>query len=279
MRWSRIKNIIILLLLIVNLSLLGLVGLRSWRSRESVRQTWEQTVALLERRGLRYLPEEDPGELTLLPLQVTLSTPGEDRAAALLGAVDGVEYGERTVTYTSGGSTVVCSPGALSALLSPGLWPLDGRDPGELGLSLLDRMGWEGQEAGRWEEGGAAGTAGAVTYTLSREGAPVHGWISTLNYSGGSITSLSLRPLDGTAQTLAAGGEPISAATALARFLETLTQEGYVCSQVTALYPGYTVTGVSGDQVTLSPVWYIETDAQPSCFAVDGYTGGVTAMG
>ena len=121
MRWSRIKNIIILLLLIVNLSLLGLVGLRSWRSRESVRQTWEQTVALLERRGLRYLPEEDPGELTLLPLQVTLSTPGEDRAAALLGAVDGVEYGERTVTYTSGGSTVVCSPGALSALLSPGL--------------------------------------------------------------------------------------------------------------------------------------------------------------
>ena len=69
MRWSRIKNIIILLLLIVNLSLLGLVGLRSWRSRESVRQTWEQTVALLERRGLRpgrdlsleVAPRSEPG--------------------------------------------------------------------------------------------------------------------------------------------------------------------------------------------------------------------------
>lgn len=279
MRWSRIKNIIILMLLIVNLSLLALVGVRSWRSRETLRQTWEQTVALLERRGLHYLPEGNPGELTLSPLQIALSTPGEDRVTALVGEIDSMEAGERTLRYTSAGSAVLCSPGTLSALLSPDLCPLEGRDPGELGTELLARMGWEAREAGRWDEAGAAGTAGGVTYTLCRDGMPVHGWTSTLSYSGGSITALTLRPLDGTAQALTAEGEAISAATALARFLETLTEEGYVCSRVTALYPGYAVTGVSGDLVTLSPVWYIETDAQPSCFAVDGYTGGVTAMG
>ena len=33
MRWSRIKDIIILMLVIVNLFLLAMVGLRAWRSQ------------------------------------------------------------------------------------------------------------------------------------------------------------------------------------------------------------------------------------------------------
>lgn len=275
MRWSKIKNIIILLLLIVNLFLLGMAGLRSWRSRESLRRTWEQTVTLLERRGLKYLPEGDPGELGLTPQQITLDTPTRQQAALLLGEDLTESVSGSAVTYTAGEAAAVCSPGTLSALLDPGRHPLNGADPGQAGLELLARLGYEAREVDRYAGEGE----GSVTFDLAWQGVPVHGWTSTLSYAGGGLTALTVRPLNGTAQSLPAGGAPISAATALARFLEALTEEGYVCSQVTALYPGYAVTGVSGDRITLTPVWYIETDAQPSCFALDGYTGGVTAMG
>lgn len=275
MRWSKIKNIIILLLLIVNLFLLGMAGLRTWRSRENLRRTWEQTVTLLERRGLKYLPEGDPGELTLTPQQITLDTPTREQVELLLGEELTESASGSAVTYTAGEAAAVCSPGTLSALLDPSRHPLKGADPGQAGLELLAQLGYEAREVGR-----SSGEEGeTVTFDLAWAGVPVHGWNSTLSCDGEGLTALTVRPLNGTAQSLPAGGEPISAATALARFLEALTEEGYVCSQVVALYPGYAVTGVSGDRITLTPVWYIETDAQPSCFALDGYTGGVTAMG
>jgi hypothetical protein len=65
------------------------------------------------------------------------------------------------------------------------------------------------------------------------------------------------------------GDDTITASTALTRFLEALNQEGYVCSQITALYAGDAGDGES-------PVWYIETDVWPWRFAVDGHTGAVT---
>ena len=60
MRWSKIKNIIILLLVIVNLFLLSMVGVRSWQSREQERETWQQTVALAGERGSPSCPGRCP---------------------------------------------------------------------------------------------------------------------------------------------------------------------------------------------------------------------------
>lgn len=75
-------------------------------------------------------------------------------------------------------------------------------------------------------------------------------------------------------EVLSAQGEPITASTALLRLLEAMSKEGYVCSQITDMYSGYAVSG--GTTVTLSPVWYVETDTYR--FAVDAYTGAVTAQ-
>lgn len=129
MRWSKIKNIIIVLLVIVNLSLLALVGLRAWQSERSQRELRQQMVAILEKSGVEYSPEDLPADLE---------------------------------------------------------------------------------------------QAGAIT-----------------------------------------------APTALARFLEALSREGYVCSQVTAMYAG--TTGAAQ-----TPCWVIETDAWPWRFTVDAFTGQVT---
>lgn len=70
-----------------------------------------------------------------------------------------------------------------------------------------------------------------------------------------------------------ASGDPITAATALTRFLAALHQEGYVCSQITAMHSGFDGETDAG---TPEPVWYIETDAWPWRFQVDAYTGAVS---
>ena len=59
MRSSKIKNIIILMLLLVNAFLLVLVGGRSWHSRQTLRETGERMVVILERNGVEFLPREN----------------------------------------------------------------------------------------------------------------------------------------------------------------------------------------------------------------------------
>ena len=79
---------------------------------------------------------------------------------------------------------------------------------------------------------------------------------------------------DGLPADIDASGNPITAATALTRFLTALHQEGYVCSQITAMYSDFDGETAAGAP---SPVWYIETDAWPWRFRVDAYTGQVSA--
>ncbi len=231
MRWSKIKNIIILLLVIVNLFLLSMVGLRSWQSRERERETWQQTVALAEKRGLAFLPQEMPQ--TAMPGRVTLTQEGT-------------------------GSELVDLTGHPT-----------GDHPAQTGLELLAQLGYEGKAL--------RDSGGTVEYAPLWNGLVVHGWSTYLTYDETGFLTAELRRLPGSGETQNPG-TPISAATALTRFMETLNEEGYVCSQVVDLYPGYTVGGGAGG-LTLNPVWYVETDAQPRYFAVDGYTGSVTTIG
>lgn len=116
-----------------------------------------------------------------------------------------------------------------------------------------------------------------MTTVLARqlwEGSPIPDAAVVMTLRGEELESLSFRRMVSTGEAPAAG-ETITAATALARFLEELNQEGYVCSQVREVYPGYSLSGSTA--VTLSPTWYVETDAWPWRFAVDGVTGQVSA--
>lgn len=196
MRWSKIKNIIILLLVIVNLFLLSMVGVRSWQGRERERETWEQTVALAEKRGLTFLPREMPQ--TAMPGRVSLTPEGPlEEFADLAGRPTG-------------------------------------EDPAQTGLELLAQLGYEGAVV---RDNGST-----VEYAPLWNGFVVHGWSTYLTYDAAGFLSAEIRPLRGRTETQSPGVS-ISAATALTRFMETLNEEGYVCSQVVDLYPGYTVGG------------------------------------
>lgn len=274
MRWSKIKNIIILLLVMVNAVLLALVGFRDWNTRQAQRETEERVVALLERSGISYLPGDMPKDLGLTGCRVVTETPGPERAKALLGPVrEELTAAEGyNVTYTGAdGSQAVFSPsGEVRAQLVPGAVPLQGEEPGPAGAAFLEeRLGVRVRETGSREENGRL----ELHYVQLWQGVPVPRMEVVLTCEDGGFTGFRGRLLWGEGEPVT-GEDTLTAPTALARFLDELNRgEGYVCSQVTDLYPGYTAAGTT--TVTLTPAWFIETDTWR--FTVDGYTGAVTA--
>ena len=87
MRWTKIKNIILLLLVAVNLFLLALVGVRAWRTRENSRAARERILQILENNGIAYLPGQIPGDLSLTPRRLTPASVGEAEARLLVGEI------------------------------------------------------------------------------------------------------------------------------------------------------------------------------------------------
>ena len=269
MRWSKIKNIIIMLLVLVNAFLLAQVGLRTWRSRQARRETRERMVAILERNDVAFLPDEVPEELGLTGRRVTLSPAGEGEAAALMGAISGQEtFGTRTTYLGALGTVTVSSSGEVEALFSPDACPPEA-DRAAQGLELLSALGVQARLIGRQESPGGS----VFRYVQLWDGVPVPEWSAILIWGEEGLDRLSLRRLAGEEELLPAQ-EALDAATALTRLLDELNRgEGYVCSQISDIYPGYLVSGTGA--LTLIPAWFIETDTWR--FAVDGYTGAVTA--
>lgn len=263
MRWSKIKNIIILLLVVVNGFLLGQVGLREWRSHRDQRETRERMVDILARNDVAYLPEEVPGDLELSVRRVTLSPFGEAEAALLIGEITDVQ--------TAGGRTVYTGAQGTAALSAAGELTVEFASGSLLSESIvLERLSGLGVSL---ERAGGLDDAGEVSYTQFWDGVPVSGMTARLAFKGQAPDTLLIRCLTGTEEVIPAE-ETLTAATALARLLDELSRgEGYVCSQITDMYAGYVAGG--GDPVTLTPVWLIETDTWR--FIVDGLTGAVTA--
>lgn len=282
MRWSKIKNIIILLLVIVNVSLLALVGARTWRSRRNDRETRERMIAVLEKNGVEFLPDEVPGKMPLTPCRITVEPSGEAEAALLLGRITSTSTVDARTTYTGARGTASFSEsGEIQALLPVTRTVTEGDSgpaysgptPDEAAVvDLLSSIGVTLRRTGQYSGSGQFSTH---TYAQLWNGAPVYGRAAELT-EGWDNWEVSLRRLAGTEEAVTASSQPITAPTALARFLNTLHQEGYVCSQVTDMYPGYAAAGTTA--VTLNPAWYIETDAWPWRFAVDAYSGEVTAV-
>lgn len=272
MRWARIKNIIILLLVIVNVFLLALVGIRAWRTELGERETRERMMEILTNNGIAFLPEEVPGALELASWQVNTERPGETQAAVLVGEISEVEATATGTTYVGSRGTVTFSAGGgVEASFLPGGWNTD-RD--RVTADVTEMLGAlevaAARVTGRQEEDDAV----TVTVTQFWEGAPVFGQTLTFFWQGGEFIYLSGHYLRGSGELTAAGGS-ITAPTALTRFLTALNDGGYVCSQITDMYAGYISSG--GEAVSLTPAWFIETDVWPRQFVVDGLTGAVTA--
>ena len=277
MEWSKLKNIIIIMLAAVNLFLLVLVVHRQWESRSSYESAREDALAVLwETSRIRLEREILPEELDLTPMSVTRDPELEEtQAAALLGELTASP--PEALRYVGAkGAAQFYVDGEFSAEVRTGAYPLAGAEPEEFAVDLLATIGFEAQVMSTEESGGET----VVTLRQCWEGTPVFDRTAVLVFRDEELKSIQrnvsyrltgIPKQEGTEQ-------PMNLVTLLMRFVDYVNRNSRVCNEITGFTAGYLLdSNAQSDPALLIPAWYVTTD-QGSYFW-NAITGEITPEG
>lgn len=266
MEWSKLKNIILLILVVTNAFLLVLVGSRAWNAARYQANARADAIQVLSRSGITV-------DKDILPKDVVLP----------VGSVSRDREGEAQTLAPLLGEVTVQSPGGGRFLYTGSFGVADLRSRGEFSLALdREQFPMVGSYATHAQETAAKmsfrsrtiltrqleepnGTTGQtvevseVTLVQLWQETPILTCTAKAVYTEGQLLSLSGTRLTGEPQQV--GSVELSVVTGLLRFLEQLSATGDVCSAITSMTPAYQLTAGLSDPATLSPVWYIETDS------------------
>jgi len=262
---TRLKNIIILILALMDLFLLGSLAMRRSQERADRLRMEAELTELLASEGIRLstgLPDELPPAGRTLHRDVSA-----DRllASSLLGS-------GMTESDEGGGIYAFTSPTGRAQFRASGRFEAAGQlaksDPEAVCKKFCQAFGY-GDLTLELEGGSGAGSA--VQYF---EGYPVVNAAVEFLVEDNCLISVSGVHLPSEA---AAGGQPASAmtaATALSKFLEARRASGAVVSELTDLYLCYEAQSSAAAPISLSPSWCVATDTGD--YYVNCATGAVT---
>lgn len=274
MEWPKVKNIIIVILLLVNGFLLILVGGQWYKARAYQKNALTGAAAVLEQNGIQVSGEalEKAGEGTPVPVTVARS---ESREGAVVRALLG---NDAICTDRSGGLYVYAGSGGSAILRANGDFTvtLSGRSGGGTEKEMRRRAEELLQDMGVEAEYIKTDTAGETTrlsyrQTLSGENLYNCGIVFEYGEDG-------LRAVRGTmliCDVPAPAGETVlSASTMFVRFLEGVRERRDLCSAITDIAPGYLAAQSFGADAVLTPVWLVSTDI--SDYYLNSVTGELT---
>ena len=259
MEWSKLKNIIILILLAANLFLLTMAGVQQRDSEQYQEQAVQDVLTVLERNGIAVAPEVIPEQMSLNSMTVPRDSELEENLArALLGETTRFDLGGGRYSYESAiGSAEFRSNGNFSILFSAGIDLADGmEDEAAHALSLTAKIGLNSIVAEQIRSDGGATTV--VLYQTWQK-IPVYSCRITVEYRDGAMWSISGQRLMGEPQPTGAQEELLSIPSVLMRGLNGIHDMGDICSEITRLTPGYQMSNPS-EGTRMEPVWYMETD-------------------
>lgn len=266
MVWSKVKNIAILILLMLNLCLLLLIVGQHLQSARYEEETLRQTVEALELNGIIVEENALPDEMELPTLTVTKDEEKEKATAKLL-------LGDNLISTNSGGMSIYS---AVAGNLS---FYGGGAVMGELALdwreltaaadsptdALLNGLGIE-----PWSL--TSGTNEMKVIPMIG-GAPVFNGPLVFRYEGDMLVGIEGR-MPGLCTPTPEPETAITVPTALISLLKYIVESGTVCRSVRGMVPGYYVTSSGTDSARLAPCWRVQTDTV--AFYVDALDGKVT---
>lgn len=262
MKASRLKTIVIVILLLVNAFLLFLLLSRRAEQNAAYERTVDQLISLYEASGIALERSVLPQDSDLFSAETQREESREAAfAAALLGSVTASDVGGAEHYSGEYGSCTFRSGGAVEASLA--------RD-----VSDIDAFCDELFKSFGYTRTGAplAADSGSVTGLRSADGRCVFNAPLTLTFSSGSLVSVS-----GTFLSTLSGGrrtEGVDAVSALVFFLDHRNTSGIVCTQITAMESGYLLQPTAAAQTAAVPVWRVTTDV--NSYYVNALTGEVT---
>lgn len=263
---SKLKNLILLILLLCNLALLCLLVPRKLEQRQEAQQLYNSLSTLCQTQNVRLDPERIPQTITLYSLELAEQTLAEYDALQALADKE-ITYADGTVE-ASGVQLGHWNNGTLKLKLS------DQKPVSNLRRAAkkeLDRMSFQYDQVPQPERRSPG------TYTLRAGqtilGVPVFSRGLTLTYLNSCLTEVSGDYFAGTL-TKTGNRACMSASDAIVSFLSARVDLGWVGSSVTAVEQGY-LPSVSSGSVRLNPVWKLTTDT--GSFYVNGITAEVSA--
>lgn len=255
MEWSKIKNIIILILLGLNLFLLVMVASQELRSHQLRQEARTEAVSLLQRNGIQVEYARLPADTALPTLTLEENTAaGETLARTLLGEdIEQQSSGVRAVYTSSLGEMEAFSTGRFAVNFRAEAMTLEDSTPESHAAALLQRAGIQAE----YLESTSAEGIQILTYRQKWSDTPVFNAQITLSYMGGSLRHMEgvLLPTGSSTQEQE---DTITVATLLVRFLSQRNESGRMFSQILSLVPGYHFSGTR--PFTLIPAWYVTTD-------------------
>ena len=273
MEWRKVKNIIILVLLLVNGFLLVLVGFRKGEARRYEQTALTQAVQALERSGI----EVDIHAITpadgLPSLTVERDTVREARMiGALLGeTVEGEDRGGGLYLYRGErGEVSLRLGGELSAVLENDLrWRTDA--PEGHAADLLQQMAVEARQVQTVRKDGAV----QVVFRQQWDGTPIFSCHTVFIYVDGRLTAVqgNLLAFDQAAEEQ---GTALTLPTALLRFLDYVRSSGDVCSSIQSMEAGYRAVQSFSGTTSLTAVWLVSSNT--ASYYLDASTGALTRL-
>ena len=263
----RLKNIMIIILALLNLALLASLAYRKTAERTAWLRTQEQLVELFAADGVELdgsiIPSRDPAA----PL--TMSRDGKrerEVAAFFLGeALQYEDQGGDIYSYTN--------PYGVALFRGDGSFDVVGARPvenvQEACRSFCKKFSY-GEPVFTLDEHGN-GTA-VATYLLNEQS--VYNCTVTIEIEQGAIQMVGGTVLPESGVLTVPDRELLSASAALTAFQKMRRETGAVVSAVTEIYPCYRLQSTTAVPMSLVPAWCIVTDT--SRYYVNCVSGAVT---
>lgn len=275
MEGGKIKNIVIVILLILNGFLLFLVGGRRMETSHSHESARNSAIQIIRNGGVQLEGEIVPENTELSALQAQRDPEQEKAlAAAVLGADVSVEAlgGEVYRCHNENGWIQFHSTGEFMAELEGPAFILQG-EAAQHAAGLLLGLGFDSRVLADTVQDGT----GSVTLGQLLNGVPVLDCQAVARYRDGVLVSITQgRRLPGVAHA-AAPKETLSVSTALMRLYNGLKELGDIYTRIEEITPAYTMSVDLSGTARLDPVWYVKTDA--GVYQMDLCTGQLGRLG
>lgn len=262
----RLKNIIILILLLVNVFLLGSLAQRRSVEAATYRNTVEQMASLFLADGITLRTDTIPKEEVPVPRTLTRSTELDRTVAAyLLGDhLDQADQGGGVFTYSGDrGAALFRSNGSFDSVGS-----LSTHEAQPFCRDFCKTFGYSEPDFRLDEQG-----SGIATAVRLWEDAPVYNCTVTFAIQENTVTSVTGTLLPELSAPLAFEEEPLSALAALTAFQQVRKETGAVVTDISAVSLCYELQSTTAVPLSLTPAWCIETNT--ANYYVNAITGAV----
>ncbi len=255
-----------LIVALLNVFLLIVVFTDSAQERRSSAETVASLTAMLKENGI----EVSDGAIRIRPAPsrctLTRDMAAEQRITnRLIDTKQTLDQGGNIYFYSgTKGQALLRGSGEIDALFKTDAVPQHGGAE-SAAKRLLRRWGIRAVPAEETERGGETAALYATV-----DGIPVYNAQLRFTFAEGSLNMLTgTRVFDTVVKETEDG--LLDSVSVLMRFMEIVRNEGYICSRIDALSPGYVQTVTRSGEAVLNPVWRIETDA--GALLIDAETG------